>query len=139
MLLSECLLMEDQPANTSEVSGKMKQYTRLVNDLFAYRTPYEQLIAKRYPGASFALFDTHALLLDIYNRPEKYLDSPANVSGQYYLCDVATGSVCASQPGTKPSQFLWFDELHPSERVDEVVAKEFVTVTQGKSKYAKYW
>ncbi|KAH8597112.1 GDSL lipase/esterase [Bisporella sp. PMI_857] len=115
----------DKPANTSEVSGKMKQYTNLVNSIFEYRTPFEVLVANRYPGASIALFDTHSLMIDIYYTPEKYLSSPANVSGQYYLCKLA-GSPCAIQPGTNLSQFFWYDELHPSERVDEVIAKEFI-------------
>jgi phospholipase/lecithinase/hemolysin len=128
-----------QPSNASEVSGKMKQYTNLVNSIFAYRTPHERLVAKRYPGASIALFDTHSLITDIYNRPEQYLASPANVTGQYYLCDVATGSTCASQPGTSLNQFLWYDELHPGERTDEVIAKEFVKVVKGESQYATYW
>lgn len=35
--------------------------------------------------------------------------------------------------------YLWFDELHPSERADRVIAEEFVRVVKGGSKYAKYW
>ncbi len=35
--------------------------------------------------------------------------------------------------------FLWFDELHPSERADQVIAREFVNVVKGTSKYATYW
>jgi hypothetical protein len=65
----------------------MKEYTQLVNTVFDYRTPYELLVAKRYPGASIAIFDTNSFLTDIYNNPEKYLALPANVTGSYVTCD----------------------------------------------------
>jgi phospholipase/lecithinase/hemolysin len=109
-----------------------------VNSLFSYRTPYELHVVKRYPGASIAVFDTNALLTDIYKHPTQYLDSPANVTGQYLMCD-ETGSNCQTQEGKKGSQFLWYDELHPTERVDEVVAREFVRVVEGSSRFAAYW
>lgn len=116
----------------------MKEYTSLVNSIFSYRVPFELKIAKRYPGASFANFDVHSLLVEIYNNPSKYLTSPANVQGQYYLCDVATGSKCTTSK-LSLDHFMWYDELHPSERTDQVIAKEFEKVVQGKSGYATYW
>lgn len=61
------------------------------------------------------------------------------MTGQYYLCDAETGATCVSQTGSSPAQWLWYDELHPSERVDQVVAKEFVNVVGGNSTYATYW
>lgn len=118
-------------------SSKVKEYTKLVNDIFDYRTPFELLIARRYPGASFAVFDVNTLITDIYNHPQNYLSSPANVTGQYNLCDV-TGANCVKQKRSL-DHFLWYDELHPSERTDEVIAHEFVNVVAGKSKYATYW
>ena len=129
----------EQPANMSEVSGKMKEYTRLVNSIYEYRTPFEVKLKNRYPDASIALYDTHTLFSDIYYNPEQYLESPANVTGQYYLCDAATGSTCVTQTGSNLNQYFWYDELHPSERVDEIVAKEFVKVVGGNSTYATYW
>lgn len=127
-----------QPSNISEVSGKMKEYTQLVNSIFSYRTPYELIVARRYPGASIAIFDTNSLMTDIYNNPTQYLDSPANVTGQYYKCD-PTGTTCTTQEGRAASEYLWYDELHPSQRTDTVIAKEFVKVVEGTSKYATYW
>lgn len=115
----------------------MKEYTKLVSALFTYRTPFEVTLAKRYPGASFAVFDVNTLITEIYNNPSKYLASPANVQGQYQLCD-PSGSPCVDSK-LSLDHFLWFDELHPSEKVDEIVAKEFVKVIKGGSKYAKYW
>ncbi|KAL5331013.1 hypothetical protein ACEPPN_000540 [Leptodophora sp. 'Broadleaf-Isolate-01'] len=117
---------------------KMKEYTYLVNSVSSYRTPYELLIAKRYPGASFAVFDVHSLITGIYNNPSKYLASPANVTGQYYVCDVATGSKCTSS-SLSLDHYLWYDELHPSEKTDQVIAKEFAKVVNGSSTLATYW
>ncbi|KAH9205281.1 acetyl esterase [Leptodontidium sp. 2 PMI_412] len=119
-----------EPANGTEISFKMKEYTYPVNSVFSYRTPYELLIAKRYPGASFAVFDVHSLITDIYNNPSKYLASPANVTGQYYVCDVATGSKCTSS-SLSLDHYLWYDELHPSEKTDQIIAKEFAKVVNG--------
>ena len=116
---------------------KIKEYTSLANKLFSYRTPFEVQIAKRYPGAKFAIFDTNSLITDIYNNPTQYLTSPANVTGQYYLCDV-TQTKCETS-SLSLDHFLWYDELHPSERADQIIAKEFIEVVGGKSKYATYW
>jgi len=130
----------DKPANISEVSGKMHEYNQLVNTVFDYRVPFELLVNQRYPHASIAVFDTHSLISDIYYNPTKYLTSPANVTGQYYLCDVATGSICApTKPGTTLNQFLWYDELHPTQRTDQIIAQEFAKVVKGTSYYASYW
>jgi hypothetical protein len=115
----------------------MKEYTKLVNDIYAYRTPFELLIAKRYPQAHFALFDVNKLMTDIYHKPGKYLSAPANVTGVYELCD-KTWTTCV-QSKLSLDHYLWFDELHPSARVDEVIAKEFVKIVKGDSKYAAYW
>lgn len=117
----------------------MKEYTQLVNSIFNYRTPYELLVAKRYPGASIAIFDVNSLISDIYYNPTQYLASPANVTGQYFICDAATGSICTSQSDIGLSHFLWFDELHPSQTTDEAIALEFAKVVKGTSQYATYW
>jgi len=127
----------DKPANISEISGKMKEYTMLVNSLFDYRTPYELLVAKRYPGASFAVFDVHGLITDIYNNPTPYLTSPANVTAPYSLCDLNSAN-CKNSP-LSLDHFLWYDELHPTQQTDKAIAKEFANVVKGSSKYATYW
>jgi phospholipase/lecithinase/hemolysin len=116
----------------------MKEYTKLVNDIFDYRTPFELLIAKRYPGASIAIFDVNSLMTDIYYNPTGYLDSPAIVDVPYYLCNVA-GTNCTSQTSIGLSHFFWYDELHPSQQTDEAIAHEFINVVKGTSKYATYW
>jgi len=129
----------DKPSNISEISGKIKEYTSLVNSIFDYRTPYELVIAKRYPGASIAIFDVHSLITDIYNNPTEYLASPANVTGQYHRCEPDDTSVCTDQSDIGLTHFLWYDELHPSQTTDETIAREFANVVKGTSKYATYW
>lgn len=123
--------------NITEISFKMKEYTELVNDVFSFRTPFELLVAKRYPGASFAIYDVHSLLTFIYNNPTQFFQSPANVTGAFHECD-ATGANCVDNP-LGIGHFMWFDDLHPSVPTDVAIANEFVRVVQGKSEYASYW
>jgi len=115
----------------------MKEYTKLVNSLFNYRTPFEILIAKRYPGASIAIFDVNSLITDIYNNPSAYLDSPANATGQYHRYNFTSGQYYNADESL--NTFLWYDDLHPSNKTDTVIAKEFANVVYGNSKYATYW
>jgi len=127
----------DKGSNITEISFKMKEYTTTVNTLFNYRVPFEQLVAKRYPGANFAIYDVNGLMTDIYNNPDQYLTAPANSTHPYFLCD-PTGANCVTQ-SLSLDHFMWYDELHPSQQTDEVIAAEFVKVVDGTSKYASYW
>jgi phospholipase/lecithinase/hemolysin len=115
----------------------MKEYTKLTNSLYASRTPFELLINKRYPGASFAVFDVNTLLTNVYNNPAEFFTAPFNVTGPFHQCD-ATGTVCVNQAGTL-DQYMWYDDLHPSQRTDEIIATEFVKVVKGTSTFATYW
>ncbi|CAD6502281.1 BgTH12-02519 [Blumeria graminis f. sp. triticale] len=136
--LSKSSYWGEKPTNTSEISGKMKEYTKTVNSLLSYRIPYEKLIAERYPDASFAIFDTNSLITDIYNSPNDYLVAPANSTHQYFKCDPVPWGKCVRQPEGL-DHYLWFDELHPGEKTNEVIAGEFVKLVQGTSSYATYW
>jgi hypothetical protein len=40
----------------------MKEYVTTLNNVYKYQTPYEKLVANRYPGAHFVLFDVHSLI-----------------------------------------------------------------------------
>jgi len=85
------------------------------------------------------VFDVHSLMTDIFNHPGQYLNgtTPPNVTGQYYKCNVDQ-SVCTSAKGSADG-YLWYDELHPTQRTDQIIAREFIKVTSGTSKYATYW
>lgn len=111
---------------------KMKELTTSANNIFRYQTPYEFTVSRRYPGAQVALFDVWSLFHDIYFDPETYLNgtAPANV----------TSYITRSKETRKsPDSFLWHDNLHPSEQTDRIIAKNFVEVLNGTSKYAQYW
>jgi hypothetical protein len=34
---------------------------------------------------------------------------------------------------------MWYDDLHPSEQTDRVIAREFVNVVNGVSSWTKYY
>ncbi|OBT41293.1 hypothetical protein VE00_08422 [Pseudogymnoascus sp. WSF 3629] len=129
----------NKPANTTEQSGKMKEYSSTVNSVLEYRVPFEVKLANRYPGAHFAIFDTHRLITDIYNNPTTYLNGTGtlHVNEPYQVCPPAGGNCVNSKESL--DNFLWFDELHPSERTDQVIATHFLDVVKGTSKFATYW
>ncbi|KAF2145232.1 carbohydrate esterase family 16 protein [Aplosporella prunicola CBS 121167] len=120
--------------NTTETSFRMWEQVVLTNDVYEYRTPYEFLLKKRYPGAHVALFDMYSLVNDMYAHPSAYFNgtAPLNVTG-WINHDGAT------LPPQQRDSFLWYDSLHPSEQADRVFAREFVGVVAGESRWASYW
>jgi hypothetical protein len=155
----------DKGANITEISYRMWETVVTVNDVFRYKTPFEALISHRYRGAQLAVMDLYGLvsflpssfffsstplyyplvhfmcsltgkISDIYYNPIEYLDAPANVTGYVRHCPIGGGH-CTYQDN--PASYLWYDELHPSERAEEVVGKEFVKVVEGTSRWAAYW
>jgi phospholipase/lecithinase/hemolysin len=144
--------------NVTEYKFKIKEYTTSVNTIFSYGLPFQSVLEKRWKGATVQLFDVHSLFMDIIAKPDGYLTAPANVSGYYHVCN-PVDSKCVDSPNDKAS-FLWYDELHPSERAgelflfflarlrllgtrtdfgdaDEIVAEEFIKVVADDSKYGK--
>lgn len=77
--------------------------------------PFNLLVKSRWPDATLSIFDTNALLTDIFHNPSQYLDPPAKATGVYHLCDSVNTSSCVVSPDA-PSSFLWYDELHPTEK-----------------------
>ncbi|CEN60490.1 hypothetical protein ASPCAL02927 [Aspergillus calidoustus] len=123
-------------ANLTQTTEKMRQYSTLVNAVYEYRVAYELKVAGRYPRSSFAVFDTHSLMTDIWNHPSTYLNgtAPLNVTG--FVADCLE-SECSSKSSW--DSYMWYDELHPSEQTDRVIAREFLEVVGGESKWASYW
>lgn len=97
----------NKPANTTEQSWKMKEYSSTVNTVLDYRVPFEIKLANRYPGAHFALFDTHSLISDIYNNPATYLNGTGtlHVNEPYQVCPAAGGDCMNSEESL--DNFLW--------------------------------
>ncbi|KAE8359143.1 glycoside hydrolase superfamily [Aspergillus caelatus] len=127
----------DKPGNQTLISYRMWEQVVNVNEVFRYRTPYEVLVADRYPGAGVAVMDMYGLLSDIYYNPDDWFgDVGANVTGFVKHCN-AEGKDCVRLPDEE--NFMWFDELHPSQTTDKFIAEEFVKVVNGKSEWATYW
>jgi hypothetical protein len=59
---------------------------------------------------------------------------PLNITGFDQHCS-ATGYTTVGAV----DNFMWFGELHPSERADQIIAQEFAKVVEGSSAYATYW
>ncbi len=131
----------DKPSNLTEVAARIQRDTASVNEIFRYKTPYELLIAQRYPGSDFALFDTWRLFTDIYNNPHLYLNGTEEltVNDWSHHCSVAGTDCVHRHNDTSPDSFMWWDELHPSEQVHRVLAGEIVDLLNGRSEYATYW
>ncbi|TKA62266.1 hypothetical protein B0A55_10897 [Friedmanniomyces simplex] len=129
---------EDKSGNITEISYRMLEEVVSVNAIYEYRTPYEVVLANRYPGASFAVYNVHDLMQNIHDDPSAYLNgtAPFNVTGHVNVCN-ATGGDCVANPN--PDSFLWYDELHPSEQTERIIARTFVDVVKGVSVYATYW
>ena len=52
----------NKPENITEVSYRMWEQVATANSVFQYRTPFELLVKRRYPGASFAVMDMYSLV-----------------------------------------------------------------------------
>jgi len=129
----------DKPtSNLTAIHTRMLEQVVTVNAIFQYRTPFAVEINRRYPGAHFALMDMYGLFYDIHDHPARYLNGtpPYNVTGFIHHCNT-TGGDCTTLPNE--DSFLWYDELHPSQQTERVVAKNFVDVVKGNSKWATYW
>lgn len=124
--------------NETEYQFKMLEYTQLVNRVFDYGVAYETVVKARWPGATVDIFDVNSLLSDIFHNPSAYLDSPANATGFFNHCNAQNNSICTTEPNPLDT-FLWFDELHPSNKTDSVIAREFLGVVAGNSSYGTHF
>jgi len=112
----------DIPAYTE----KIKQYTTNVNTIFDYGVPFHLKVKSRWPKAKFDIFDVHSLMKDIHARPTEYLDAPYNTTGYYRHCQATNNADCVDQTELGPlSGFMWFDELHPSNKTGEFRCHKF--------------
>ena len=128
----------DKGSNITEISYRMYESVTTVNQIYNYRTPFEASLNETWPDIKIANFDVNSLITDIWSNPKAYLNgtAPVNVTGIIKQCNLQ-GQNCTMAPS--PDSYLWYDELHPSEQADRVIAREFVGVLGGRSKWAKYW
>ncbi|KAJ5891234.1 uncharacterized protein N7473_007462 [Penicillium subrubescens] len=123
-------------SNLTQISEKMRQYSTLVNSIYEFQVPYQVKITRRYSKSQFALFDVHSLMSDIWNRPSVYLNGTVPLNVTSYAAECPT-SICTSKSAW--DSYMWYDELHPSEQTDRIIAREFLGVLKGGSKWATYW
>ncbi|KAL1727924.1 GDSL lipase/esterase [Schizophyllum commune] len=104
-------------------------------------------LAPKLEGAHIGLFDSHALFTDMYANPGAYLNgtAPLNVTGSAYTCvykewtDVRDKPPCTKVNGTDRDSYLWWDELHPGEQADRVVAQQISQVMLGEENKWTTW
>ena len=94
--------------NQTENQFKIMEYTLLVNQIFDFGVPNQVETKKRWPGATFSLFNVHRLLTDIHASPDKFLDAPANATGFFRHCVATNNSNCVNSANPL-SSFLWYD------------------------------
>jgi len=119
--------------NITEYSQKIREYTTSVNTMFDYGAAVQASLKNRWPKATVDVFDVHSLVTEIHSNPTKYLDAPHNVNSYYHQCQPA-GSPCVDQSDPLDG-YLWYDELHPSNKTSAIIAENFLDVVAGKSKY----
>lgn len=100
--------------NKTETNQKMLEYTAVTNRMMDYGVPFNLIVKQRWPHASFAVYNVHDLIVDIYNNPEEYLESPYNVKQYYNECP-STG--CPADHNL--NGFLWYDSLHPTNKTGQ--------------------
>ncbi|KAH8709958.1 GDSL lipase/esterase [Phaeosphaeriaceae sp. PMI808] len=124
--------------NGTEISGRIQETVAALNQVYKYRTPFEVDVTETWDDIKIANFDVNSLMTDIYNSPHNYLNgtAPLNVHGIANVCNLE-GQNCTTS--SSRDSFMWYDPLHPGEQTSRIVAKEFVGVLSGKSKYAQYW
>ncbi|EJD42561.1 hypothetical protein AURDEDRAFT_199605 [Auricularia subglabra TFB-10046 SS5] len=125
--------------NTTEWSVLMSELTRTGNALSRLML---RDLAPRLPGSRIGLFNSHALFTDMHRHPARYFNgtAPLNVTGSISACvfqangDMDTAS-CSTATGTDADSFLWFDELHPSEQADRIVAEAVAAAMTGSTRW----
>ncbi|KAK0472419.1 hypothetical protein EDD18DRAFT_443542 [Armillaria luteobubalina] len=127
--------------NTSEWSVFMRELVLSGN---ALSRAMLQALVPEVPGAHIGIFDSHGLFQDMHDNPAAYLNgtAPLNVTGAAVSCVFAEGGgsyVCTTAYGSDRDSFLWYDELHPSEQADRIVAREIAQVARGEENKWTTW
>ncbi|KAG6031457.1 hypothetical protein E4U41_007569 [Claviceps citrina] len=125
---------DEKAYNGTEYINKVREYGTSVNTMLGYGVPFHLLVQRRWPGASVSIFDVHSLMVGILEDPSRHLGQGANITAPYRVCL----ETCEDSSGDV-RRFMWFDELHPTERMHQIFAHHFMDVVRGRSKYGVYW
>lgn len=140
------------PRNTTEWSVFMHELVRAGN---AITDLMLQALLPSLDGAHIASFDAFALFADMYTNPSAYLNGTIttgnttvpvyNVTGSIDACvlqlneSVTDPGTCTVVEGPARDGYLWWDELHPSEQADRIVAREITAVMKGQQSNWTTW
>ncbi|KAJ4491124.1 carbohydrate esterase family 16 protein [Lentinula edodes] len=130
------------PRNATSWSVSMTELALSGNDLTQLKL---QALLPQIPDAHVAHFDSHSLFQDMFDNPSQYLNgtAPLNVTGCINSCvfqvNEPDSGVCTLVNGTDRDSYLWYDELHPSEQADRIVARERALVMEGKTSKWATW
>lgn len=129
------------PRNQTEWAIFMAEMVRAGNELQALRTKY--IAPSLFPGARIGIFDSYGLFNDMYKNPAKYLIGPDyNVVDAANACEYYPKNdswACFTQPKGRWDSYLWFDELHPSEQANRVVARHILDALSGKGPFVSWY
>jgi phospholipase/lecithinase/hemolysin len=132
----------DTNRNTTEWSVFMTELVLSGNDLTEIKL---ENMLPQIPGAHVAHFDSHTLFQDMFSHPAEFLNgtAPLNVTGCVHSCVLGLNDPdvfdCNTVNGTARDSFLWYDELHPSEQADRIVAREMALVMEGRTSQYSTW
>jgi len=132
------------PRNTTEWHLFMRELTYAGNGIAKLML---QALPASLPGAHVGVFDSHGLFTDILDNPSQYLNgtAPFNTTGAVHACVFAESEStsdpgnCTDAIGDAKDSFVWYDELHPSEQSDRVVAREIANTILGKGSRWTTW
>ena len=117
---------EKSSVNATAYQEKMRQYSTSVAYMIHLGTPFHAKLKERWPGATFVVFDTNKLMREMMAAPERYFEEPASVT-DVFNCNAVDVSHC-TEPSGELSGYMWFDDLHPSERTSELQSATHVVL-----------
>ncbi|KAJ0418692.1 hypothetical protein BJY00DRAFT_287252 [Aspergillus carlsbadensis] len=119
----------------SDWTTRIREFTTSVNTTLEYGLPYQGLSA-RWPGVTVIYFDAHTLLSEIVAAPGQYLQEPVREMYEMFRgrCTDFTLTDCEFNEGPLAG-YIRYDELHPSEKVEEIIVDEFIKMLAGTSHY----
>ncbi|KAG8766426.1 hypothetical protein FRC19_006730 [Serendipita sp. 401] len=130
------------PNNMTELSIFMESEVTTGNALSKLML---QDLAPSLYGAHLGIFDSYGLFDDIITHPKQYLNgtAPLNTTSSTNACPFAPYGTsplfCTVATGSDADSFVWYDELHPSDQVHRIVARELASVLKGKdNKWVKW-
>ncbi|KAK0185023.1 GDSL lipase/esterase [Armillaria mellea] len=129
----------DGPRNTTEWSVFIRELVLSGN---ALSRAMLQALVPEVPGAHIGIFDSHSLFQDIHDNPAAYLNgtAPFNVTGAVLSCvEESSGLQCTTVNGTDRDSYLWYDELHPSEQADRILARQIAQIARGEENKWTTW